>query len=85
VTYVMLGAVDLACAFAEAQLERGRELPVIYFNAACAYGEKGDAERALGLIRRAISGGYRNFDVIRSDSSLALLADDPRFLALFPA
>ena len=84
VTYIMLGEIDLACAFADAHLDRGEELPVIYFNAACAFGEKGDAERALELTRRAIAEGYRDFDVIRSDSSLALLADDPRFHALFP-
>lgn len=85
VTYLLLCEIDLACEFAENQLHRGKELPVIYFNAACAFGEKGDAERALELTRRAITEGYTDFDAIKSDTSLALLANDRRFHALFPS
>jgi hypothetical protein len=82
-TYIRLGEIDRACEFAEEHLHRARELPLIYFNAACAFGERGDAERALELARRAIEEGYDKPELIKADSSLALLADDPRFQALF--
>jgi hypothetical protein len=44
--------------------------------------ELGEHTRAIDSLRQAIKAGYGNFGWMRNDPDLAVLRDDPEFVAL---
>ena len=52
------------------------------YNAACAYALKGDKDKALEWLEKAMGFGFARPEVAEVDSDLASLRGDPRFQAL---
>jgi len=72
-------------ALFEAALESGREEADVLYDLACSRALANDRDRALDLLRRAVSAGYRNWAWIESDPDLANVRSDPRFSELLRA
>lgn len=74
------------CAHAVERIERALEAsgdePFMLYNAACVYAMLDDRPRALNLLERAVALGWGDRAWILHDSDLALLRDEPRFVAL---
>ena len=49
---------------------------------ACAYAVRGDCDRAIELLDRAVRGGRGNLGWIENDPDLDALRGDPRFAAI---
>ena len=62
---------------------RGAANPHILHNTACAWLRIGDRERSLAAVETAVRYGYPLVERLRTDSDLAAVHDDPRFLAAF--
>jgi len=52
------------------------------YNAACAYALKGDKDKALEWLEKAMGFGFARPEVVELDPDLASLRGDPRFQAL---
>ncbi len=53
--------------------------PRVLYNLACEYARKGDADRALDLLREALAQGAASRSAVLADPDLAGLREDPRF------
>jgi tetratricopeptide (TPR) repeat protein len=72
-----------AIAALEMSLELGAGYPFnTAYNIACSYGKLGEKDQALKWLEKAMDMGYRNLQVVRIDTDLKLLRDDPRFIKL---
>lgn len=49
------------------------------YDAACAYSVRGDGDRALAALERAIAAGFRDFKWMAGDSDLDSIRSNPRF------
>ncbi len=56
--------------------------PVVLYNVACFYSMKGDHNRALELLERAVENGWGDRAWLETDCDLDALRDDKRFTAL---
>jgi Flp pilus assembly protein TadD len=56
--------------------------PTAAYNAACAYARKGDKDKAIEWLQKAVGFGFARPEVAEVDSDLASLRGDPRFQAL---
>jgi tetratricopeptide (TPR) repeat protein len=68
-------------------LEKSLELGAGYpfnaaYNIACSYALLGEKDQAFKWLEKAMDLGYRNLQVVRIDTDLKLLRDDPRFIKL---
>ncbi|HVT45721.1 MAG TPA: tetratricopeptide repeat protein [Thermoanaerobaculia bacterium] len=78
-----LGVVDEAIPALENSIEllaHGSE--AAKYNLACAYSLRGDVDKGLLWLERAIDAGYDKIERIENDSDLDLLRSDDRFAAL---
>jgi adenylate cyclase len=71
-----------AVAESEKALEMSPGDPLMLYNCACLYARIGEPARAIGAVRQAIANGYEDFGWMRNDSDLAVLRDNPEFIAL---
>jgi tetratricopeptide (TPR) repeat protein len=72
-----------AIAALEMSLELGAGYPFnTAYNIACSYAQLGEKDQAFKWLERAMDMGYRNLQVVRIDTDLKLLRDDPRFIKL---
>lgn len=58
------------------------ESAYVRYNLACSYALNEQGEESLRALTRAVELGYRDADHMRTDRDLALLRNDPRFVAL---
>jgi TolB-like protein/Flp pilus assembly protein TadD len=63
-------------------LEISPDDPMMLYNCACLHARLGETQRALELLRLAISKGQLNFRWMRHDPDLAALRDNPEFMAI---
>ena len=70
-------------AMAERALDQDENEPAVLYNAASFYALKGDIDRSLELLARAVELGWRNRDWLATDSDWDSLRTDHRFVALF--
>lgn len=90
---------DEAVEAADALCEIESASPDFLYNAACIYSIRASItdleedtsqkrklliEQALNALRRAVDSGWDNFELMRTDSDLAVLREHPEFLELFP-
>lgn len=54
----------------------------VQYNVACVLAVAGEAERAIGHVRKAMECGYMGMEWMAVDPDLESLRDDPRFLAI---
>lgn len=54
------------------------------YNAACALALLGRSDEALTTLESAVGAGFANLGLLATDSDLASLRDEPRFVALLP-
>jgi len=72
-----------AIAALEMSLELGAGYPFnAAYNIACSYAQLGEKEQAFKWLEKAMDMGYRNLQVVRIDTDLKLLHNDPRFIKL---
>ncbi len=72
-----------AIAALEMSLELGAGYPFnTAYNIACSYAQLGEKDQAFKWLEKAMDMGYRNLQVVRIDTDLKLLRDDPRFIKL---
>jgi adenylate cyclase len=75
------------------EFERGQEMaeralgpdekePVVLYNVACFFAKKGDNDRAIELLERAVTNGWGDRAWLETDSDLDSLRTDPRFKSL---
>lgn len=77
-----VGEMDRGLKMAEEALVRGEDEPLVLYNIACFFALRGDADRALGLLERAIGRGWGDRAWLETDSDLDSLRDDQRFTRL---
>ncbi len=83
--YMRMGLYGEAIAIYEQNIRdanRFGSIEISNYNLACALSKSGQVDRGLQHLRRAIEGGYRNFDGIARDRDLDNLRADPRYAAL---
>jgi transcriptional regulator GlxA family with amidase domain len=56
-----------------------------FYNAACAYSIRGDKDRAMEMIEKAIAAGFRDKGSFNRDEDLSAVRSDPRFQKLVAA
>ncbi len=78
----IIGEQEKGLELAERALGQDENEPAVLYNAACFYALKGDIDRSLELLARAVELGWRNHDWLETDSDLDSLRTDPRFIAL---
>jgi tetratricopeptide (TPR) repeat protein len=78
-----LGEYRLAVDLANGGQRYASENPYIYHSAACAYAAVGELDRAIEQVSRAIELDYEHTEKMETDSDLAPLQLDPRFVSLF--
>jgi tetratricopeptide (TPR) repeat protein len=59
-----------------------RSDPTVYFYYAKVFAAKGDMDRAMSYLNRAVEEGFSEFDKIRSEPAFKALSEDERFLKL---
>jgi len=77
-----VGEHKRALELAEQALGQGPDEPAVLYNVACFYAVKGDKERALDLLGKAVQLGWGDRAWIETDSDLESLRQDDRFKAL---
>ena len=55
---------------------------VVHYNLDCSYSLLEEADECLGVLRKAIELGYREFDYMSEDPDLEYIRKDPRYKAL---
>ena len=55
---------------------------LVMYNVACLYGVQKKGDLAVHWLRRAVEGGYRNYDWIKGDSDLDSVREHPGYLDL---
>ena len=73
---------DRLLELAERALGQDENEPAVLYNAACFFALKGDIDRSLELLARAVEVGWGNRDWLETDSDMDSLREDPRFIAL---
>jgi hypothetical protein len=61
----------------------GRVEPELHYDLACAQGLNGELDEAFASLRRALAGGYRDWDWFERDRDALPLRADPRYAELF--
>jgi adenylate cyclase len=74
-----VGEVDQGLAMAEEALVRGENEPLVLYNIACFFALKGETDRSIELLKRALERGWGDRAWLETDSDLDSLRDDPRF------
>jgi adenylate cyclase len=77
-----VGELEKGQDMAERALGSDEKEPVVLYNVACFFAMKGDNERALDLLERAVHYGWGDRAWLETDSDLDALRDEPRFQAL---
>ena len=80
--FANVGEFAKAQELAERALGRDQEEPVVLDNVACFYAMKGDTDRAMELLERAVQNGWGDKAWLETDPDLDSLRDDGRFQAL---
>lgn len=82
VSLAALGNRDKALEWADLALKTDENESNVLYNIACVFARLGEAERAIELLERAVSLGWRDRAWLETDSDFILLRDMPRFKAL---
>ena len=82
VTLAEAGRKDDAIREGSNALEISPDDPMMLYNCACLHSRLGETQRALELLRQAISKGQLNFGWMKHDPDLAALRDNAEFIAL---
>ena len=77
-----VGDQEKGLELAQRALGQDDKEPVVLYNVACFYAMQGDIEQSLGLLTRAIELGWGDRAWLETDSDLAPLRADKRFVAL---
>lgn len=77
-----VGEFERGKQMAEEALVRGENEPLVLYNIACFFSLKGEADRSIELLERAIEKGWGDKAWLETDSDLDSLRDDARFQAL---
>lgn len=80
--FLALGQQDKAVAFLDSYLNKFPEDAGTRYDACCLHARMGEAEKALGYLRRAFELGYRRFAHIELDDDVDSLRELPAFKAL---
>ncbi len=80
--FANVGEFEKAQELAERALGRDQEEPVVLYNVACFYAMKGNTDRAMELLDRAVENGWGDKAWLETDPDLDSLREDPRFQAL---
>ena len=78
----IIGEQEKGLELAERALGQDGNEPNLLYNAACFYAFKGDIDRSLELLARAVELGYANRAWLETDSDLDSLREDQRYIAL---
>ncbi|HTR97771.1 MAG TPA: protein kinase, partial [Candidatus Acidoferrales bacterium] len=82
--YAELNRLDDALREANLAIALRPNEAMVLYNLACTFCAMGRKADALDAIRKAWNAGFKESDWARRDPDLALLHDDPEFLALYP-
>jgi adenylate cyclase len=77
-----VGELEKGQEMAERALGADEKEPVVLYNVACFFAMKGDSDRALELLERAVDNGWGDRAWLETDSDLDSLRGDGRFEAL---
>ncbi|MGH8063070.1 MAG: TIR domain-containing protein [Pseudoxanthomonas sp.] len=77
-----VGEKKKAAELAEQALRQDQDEPVVLYNIACFYVIRGDHDRALNLLEKAVAMGFGDRAWIETDSDLDPLHEYPRFTEL---
>jgi len=77
-----IGETERGMRMAEESLRRGEDQPLVLYNLACFYAQRGEVDRSLQLLERAVDSGWGDRAWLETDSDLDPLRADPRFTAL---
>jgi adenylate cyclase len=77
-----IGEFDKGERMAEEALVRGENEPLVLYNIACFFSLKGETDRAIELLNRALEKGWGDKAWLETDSDLNPVRDDPRFQEL---
>src|SRR6056297_1047737 len=80
--FANVGEFAKAQELAERALGRDQEEPVVLYNVACFYAMKGDTDRAMELLERAVQNGWGDKAWLETDPDLDSLREDSRFIAM---
>jgi len=81
-TLCNVGEMERGMELAERALGQDDNEPVVLYNVACFYAMKGDPDRSLELLARAVERGWGDRAWLETDSDLDALREDQRFVAL---
>jgi adenylate cyclase len=77
-----VGELDKGLEMAERALGPDEKEPVVLYNVACFFAMKGDSDRSIELLERAVENGWGDRAWLETDSDLDSLREDARFQAL---
>lgn len=77
-----VGEQDKGLQLAEEALVRGENEPLVLYNIACFFALKGNADRSIELLERALTQGWGDKAWLETDSDLDPIREDARFQAL---
>jgi adenylate cyclase len=77
-----VGEVGRGLKMAEEALVRGENEPLVLYNIACFFALKGESERSLDLLERAVERGWGDRAWLETDSDLDSIRDQERFTSL---
>ena len=77
-----VGEFEKGQEMAERALGPDEKEPVVLYNVACFFAMKGDYDRAVDLLERAVTNGWGDRAWLETDSDLDALRDNARFQAL---
>jgi len=80
--FANVGELEKAQELAERALGQDQDEPVVLYNVACFYAMKGDTDRSIELLGRAVDHGWGDRAWLETDCDLDSLREDPRFQAL---
>ncbi len=70
---------ERAAQACERAAELGYQRPISLYNAACAYSQLKQLDRAFDFLRRSLEAGFNQPETLESDPDIANLRADPRF------
>ena len=82
IALLRLEAHEEAAEAFRSQIHAGYNVLTASYNIACCYAIKGDKQRALTWLEKAVEAGWNNWNTMRNDPDLKSLRKDPRFIAL---
>ena len=80
--FANVGEFEKAQELAERALGRDQDEPVVLYNVSCFYAMKGDTDRAMELLDRAVDNGWGDKAWLETDPDLDSLREDARFIAM---